>query len=183
MPVAILAAAALLVGFSLLDGVVRRIALPLRHEQVIRREAADKRLDPALIAAVIYQESKFRDRTSTAGAKGLMQILPGTAKFIASKSGGTTFELRDLARPDINIAYGTWYLRYLLDRFDGNVTLAVASYNAGERNVDRWLRAAGGPSSFTVNRDISFTETRAYVNGVLARRHDYREHYADELGL
>ena len=105
---------------------------------MIRQQARDKNLDPALIAAVIYRESKFRDVTSKAGAKGLMQILPDTAQFIARKPGGTEFELRDLANPQINISYGCWYLRYLLDRYDGNrsrpsppTTPATSAWTAG----------------------------------------------------
>src|SRR5687767_1005981 len=97
------------------DDAIKEITLPLRHEDVIRQQARDKSLDPALVAAVIYRESKFRDVTSDAGAKGLMQILPSTAHFIARKSGGTEFEQGDLATPQINISYGSWYLRYLLD--------------------------------------------------------------------
>ena len=120
---------------------VRHFTLPLNHEQIIRQQASDKNLDPALIAAVIYQESKFRDRTSSAGAKGLMQLLPSTANFIAKKSGGTSFQVKDLGTPQVNIAYGSWYLRYLMDRYHGNSTLAVAAYNAGEANVDRWVTA------------------------------------------
>ncbi|MBX5468626.1 MAG: lytic transglycosylase domain-containing protein [Thermoleophilaceae bacterium] len=162
---------------------VRELYLPLRHEDVIRQQARDKGLDPALIAAVIYQESKFRDRTSAAGAKGLMQILPDTARFIARKSGGTRFELRDLGTPQINIAYGSWYLRYLMQRYAGDEKLAVAAYNAGERNVDRWVEAAGGPERFDAERDIPFPETRAYVAGVLAKEEEYRRSYAHELGL
>ena len=162
---------------------VRELTLPLKHEDIIRQQAADKDLDPALIAAVIYQESKFRDRTSPAGAKGLMQILPNTARFIARKSGGTRFELRDLATPQINIAYGSWYLRYLLRRYEGSETLAVAAYNAGARNVDRWVRRAGGPRSFDAAHDIPFAETRGYVAAVFERRHDYRKSYGRELGL
>ena len=105
----------------------------------------DKDLDPALIAAVCYQESKFQDRTSHAGARGVMQLLPSTADYIARKSGGTEFEQGDLADPQINISYGSWYLRYLLDHYDGNERLAIAAYNAGETNVDRWVAEAGGP--------------------------------------
>ncbi len=162
---------------------VQELTLPLKHEDIIRQQAAEKNLDPALIAAVIYQESKFRDRTSSAGAKGLMQLLPGTAEFIARKSGGTRFELQDLGTPQINIAYGSWYLRYLIGRYNGNKVLAIAAYNAGEDNVDRWVSAAGGPDSFDVTRDIPFPETRAYVQGVLSKRGAYKKHYAKELGL
>jgi soluble lytic murein transglycosylase len=162
---------------------VQELTLPLRHEDIIRQQAAEKNLDPALIAAVIYQESKFRDRTSSAGAKGLMQILPGTAEFIARKSGGTRFELQDLGTPQINIAYGSWYLRYLIGRYNGREVLAIAAYNAGEDNVDRWVSAAGGPDSFDATKDIPFPETRAYVQGVFSKRGAYRKHYAKELGL
>lgn len=170
-------------GIGPLGDAVRELTLPLRHDDVIRQQAADKNLDPALIAAVIYEESRFRDQTSSAGAKGLMQILPDTARFIARKSGGTAFELRDLANPDINIRYGSWYLRYLLDQHHGNTALAVAAYNAGEGNVDRWVREAGGAESFDPATHIPFAETRDYVSDVLERREEYREHYADELGL
>jgi soluble lytic murein transglycosylase len=162
---------------------IRDLYLPLQHEDIIRQQADDKNLDPALIAAMIYQESKFQDRTSSAGAKGLMQILPSTAQFIAHKSGGTAFELRDLATPQINIAYGSWYLRYLIDRYDGNETLAVAAYNAGEHNVDIWVKRAGGDTSFDPATDIPFPETRHYVKNVMDHRKQYRRKYRSELGL
>ena len=170
-------------GVGPLGDAVRELTLPLRHDDVIRQQARDKDLDPALIAAVIYQESKFRSRESSAGAKGLMQILPDTARFIARRSGGTAFELRDLGTPQINIAYGSWYLRYLIDHYDGNETLAVAAYNAGLSNVDRWVRDAGGPEAFDSARHIPFPETRHYVSAVFERRGEYRDRYADELGL
>ena len=166
-----------------IDRAVTELRLPLRHEDIIRQQARAKGLDPALIAAVIYQESRFRDQTSPAGAKGLMQIVPGTARFIAAKTGGTRFELRDLATPQINIQYGSWYLRHLIDRYDGDLTLAIAAYNAGARNVDEWVARAGGPDAFDARGDIRFPETRAYVRGVLDHRELYRERYADELGL
>jgi soluble lytic murein transglycosylase len=162
---------------------IQELTLPLRHEDIIRQQAREKNLDPALIAAMIYQESKFQDRTSSAGAKGLMQILPGTAHFIARNSGGTAFELRDLGTPQINIAYGSWYLRYLIRRYDGNETLAVAAYNAGENNVDRWVKRAGGDHSFDPKTDIPFPETRGYVASVMHHRKLYREKYRHELGL
>ncbi len=174
--------AGVVIGSGRLGEAVREITLPLRHEDIIRQQSADKRLDPALVAAVIYEESKFRDQTSHAGARGLMQITPATAEFIARQSGGTAFVQDDLATPQINISYGTYYLRYLLDRYDQNVAPAVAAYNAGHGNVDRWMRRAGGAGAFGVS-DIEFPETRAYVKNVLERRGDYRDHYGDELGL
>jgi soluble lytic murein transglycosylase len=176
-------AAALVVATGLLGDAVREITLPLRHDDVIRQQAQDKSVDASLIAAVIYEESRFRDQTSHAGARGLMQITPDTADFIAKNSGGYRFEQEDLATPQINIAYGTYFLRYLLDHYDGNEALAIAAYNAGLSNVDRWVGKAGGQDAFDTAADIPFPETRAYVANVLERREQYREHYARELGL
>jgi soluble lytic murein transglycosylase len=183
-----LAAVALVLGAGVvaalpLGDAVREITLPLRHEDIIRQQAADKELDAALIAAVIYEESRFRDQTSHAGARGLMQITPDTADFIARHSGGVRFEQSDLATPQINIAYGAWFLRYLIDHYEGNQTLAVAAYNAGIGNVDRWVAEAGGPEEFDSARHIPFPETRAYVANVDERRAEYEEHYSSELGL
>jgi soluble lytic murein transglycosylase len=181
---AVLAAAAVaVVASGMLTEAVREITLPLRHDDIIRQQAADKHVDAALIAAVIYEESRFRDQTSRAGARGLMQITPETADFIAHRSGGVLFQQADLATPQINIAYGAWYLRYLIDHYDGNETLAVAAYNAGQSNVDRWVAEAGGADDFDSAKHIPFPETRAYVENVLKRRQQYRDHYADELGL
>jgi soluble lytic murein transglycosylase len=162
---------------------VKEVTLPLQHEDIIRQQARAKHLDPALVAGVIYAETKFRPRTSSAGAQGLMQITPATARFIAHRSGGTGFQTSDLSDSQINIQYGTYYLRYLLDRYGGNTTLALAAYNAGEGNVDRWLaRASKQARQFRVD-DIPFPETRAYVDRVQSARGDYRDSYAGELGL
>jgi soluble lytic murein transglycosylase len=166
------------------DKAVKEIALPLRHEDIIRQQAADKNLDPALIAGVIYTESRFRDQTSHAGAKGLMQLLPSTADDIARKSGGTAFVQGDLADPQVNISYGSFYLRYLLDRYGGNDVLAIAAYNAGEGRVDKWIfDARDSGEEFDHLRHIPFPETRHYVEQVLEMRGRYRERYGRELGL
>ena len=166
------------------DHAVKEITLPLRHEDIIRQQAADKDVDASLIAAVIYTESRFRDQTSHAGAKGLMQIMPETADYIARKSGGTRFERADLATPQINIAYGTWYLRYLLDKYNGNTILTLAAYNArrgqGRRVVARRPRRRG--EKFRVAGHMPFKETRDYVGRVLYARADYRANYKRELG-
>ena len=146
---------------------VREIALPLRHEDIIRQQARDKGLDPALIAAVIYTESRFRDgQTSGAGAQGLMQITPATARMIARKSGGVAFTVEDLGTPQVNIAYGSWYLRYLMARYAGSERLALAAYNGGEGNVDRWIDGARQRGEDLSTERIPFPETRAYVTAV-----------------
>ena len=166
------------------DKAVQEIRLPLRHDDIIRQQANAKNLDPSLIAAVIYVESRFRDQTSHAGAKGLMQIMPSTADYIARKSGGTEFVQGDLADPQINIAYGSWYLRYLLEHYHGNTILALAAYNAGEGKVDEWWRNASDRGErFRVADHIPFAETRDYVSKVPSARRDYRHEYRAELGL
>jgi soluble lytic murein transglycosylase len=165
------------------DHAVKDIVLPLRHEDIIRQQSHDKRLDPSLVAALIYTESRFRDQTSGAGAKGLMQITPGTAKFIERLSGGTTFELADLSSPQVNISYGTFYLRYLLDRYGENEALALAAYNGGEGNVDRWVNAARQKGRALSIDAIPFGETRAYVRSVQSLKREYRREYRAELGL
>jgi soluble lytic murein transglycosylase len=167
----------LLIKSGFFQRTIEEFTLPLQHEDIIRQQAAEKGVPADLIAAVIYSESRFRDQTSHAGARGLMQITPATAKLIEKLSGGQTFRFEDLSDADINIRYGTFYLRYLLDKFDDNEVAALAAYNAGETNVAEW-----GGSDLQVD-DIPFPETRGYVENVLDKRKDYASHYRDELGL
>ncbi|MCW3033028.1 MAG: Lytic transglycosylase catalytic [Solirubrobacterales bacterium] len=173
--------AALVVGA--LNKAVHNRALPLSDASIIRRQAAKKHLDPALIAAVIYAESKFEPHPSAAGAQGLMQILPETAYYLAHLSGGHTFTAADLATPDINVAYGSYYLRYLLNHYNGNEMLAVAAYNGGLSNVDKWLSQARSEGGGLTVEAIPFPETREYVQRVLSAQQAYRSTYRRELGL
>jgi soluble lytic murein transglycosylase len=179
---AVLAALAAALLWPQVHHAVREITLPLRHEDIIRQQAREKGLDPALVAAVIYAESRFRDgQTSAAGALGLMQITPETARYIARKSGGTAFVVGDLATPQVNIAYGTYYLRYLLRRYDGHEAFALAAYNAGEGNVDRWIAAARARDRALTVDAIPYAETRAYVTSVQQAKRDYASNYASSL--
>jgi soluble lytic murein transglycosylase len=167
----------LIVNSDRFQRTLEEFTLPLRHEDIIRQQAAEKGVPADLIAAVIYAESRFRDQTSHAGARGLMQITPATANLIERLSGGQTFKFEDLADPDINIRYGTFYLRYLIEKFGDNDVAALAAYNAGETNVAAW-----GGSSLRLD-EIPFPETRGYVEDVLDKRDDYARHYRHELGL
>jgi soluble lytic murein transglycosylase len=167
---------AYLIASGTFDHAIKELTLPLHHEDVIRQQANEKGVDAALIAAVIYSESKFSDAESSAGARGLMQITPEAAATIARNSNATTFELKDLGDPEINIRYGTFLLRELLDRYDGDEAAALAAYNAGPGNADKW-----GGADLSVE-DIPFPETRAYVEEVLEKRDEYRRKYAKELG-
>jgi len=145
-----------------------RLWYPLRYEQVVRGHAHNYRLEPSLLAAVIYQESKFQaDVKSSSGAIGLMQLLPATAKGIAVHTGGSKFVVSDLYNPELNIRYGSWYLRHLLDKYHDERT-ALAAYNAGQQNVDEWLQQGEG---------IQFSETRAYVDRIEWLKKIYRRAY------
>jgi soluble lytic murein transglycosylase len=173
--VALLAVAAggLAAVHQTMPGPYARLWYPLRYEHIVTGHAANYRLDPALVAAVIYEESRFRpDAESPAGAIGLMQLRPETARGIALRTGGARFEVADLYNPEINVRYGSWYLRHLLDKYVGDERAALAAYNAGQSRVDEWLREGRG---------IAFAETREYVRAVLDTREVYRRAYPDVL--
>ncbi len=172
---------AVLLSMPLVRKAVNELGLPLSDTGVIRQQAAEKHLDPALIAGVIYAETKFQPRDSPVGAVGLMQVMPQTALFLAHRSGATTFTTADLADPQVNIAYGSYYLRYLLNEYHGSLTLALAAYNGGESNVDRWMAEARADGQSLTSADIPFPETRAYVGRVLHARNEYRQQYASQL--
>jgi soluble lytic murein transglycosylase len=176
---AVLAAAVL----PTLKDAAREFTLPLHHEDIIRQQAKEKDLPADLIAGVIYAESKFADQTSHAGARGLMQITPETAHAIATRTGGSAFQESDLSDPEVNIRYGAWYLRNLMDRYDGDVVYTLAAYNAGQGNVDKWIAAARADGQRLTVSSIPFAETREYIKRVLDAKADYRAHYAKELGL
>ncbi len=149
----------------------QRLRYPLEYRSIVVAHARNYDLDPALLAAVIYRESKFRaDAVSESGAIGLMQLLPATAKGIATYTGGSRFRVSDLYDPELNVRYGSFYLRRLIRKY-GSVALALAAYNAGQANVDEWRRHGVG---------IEFAETRQYVDDVLRLRRIYREAYGLE---
>ncbi len=178
LAVAVAAVALIVTKLIDVEEAIREVTLPLRHDDIIRQQAEEKNLDPALIAAVINEESGFDQHArSGADARGLMQVTPATAQAIAEQSGGVAFEVGDLADPDINIRYGTYHLRDLLDQYAGNLLAALAAYNAGSGNVDEW-----GGAGLELDQ-IEFPETRAYVDEVLEKRDQYRESYSDDLGL
>jgi soluble lytic murein transglycosylase len=151
-----------------------RARYPLEYEQIVRGHAQSRDFDPALLAAVVYVESRFDPNArSDAGALGLMQLLPETARGIALRTGGDRFVVADLRDPEINVRYGSWYLDHLKRRY-GDVRLALAAYHAGQGNVDDWISEGSG---------IAFPETRDYVDEVTRMQRVYAEAYASELGL
>ena len=181
---AVLFAAAAVAVQLTMPGWYARWWYPLDHADLITRSASQNNLDPALVAAVIFEESGFEDGSrSDAGAIGLMQLMPSTATWIAAKTGGADFMISDLKDPSVNIAYGCWYLRYLMDRY-GSADVALAAYNGGTENVDKWLADAkkeNRPFSSVV--DIPWRETRDYVARVDHTRDVYTSAYSSELGI
>jgi soluble lytic murein transglycosylase len=151
---------------------IQRLRYPLHYTAIVKGHARNYRLEPALLAAVIDAESKFHaDAKSSSGAIGLMQLLPTTAQGIALHTGGSNFHTDDLYDPEINVRYGSWYLRHLLDKY-GDERTALAAYNAGQNNVDNWLARGSG---------IRFAETRAYVDRVEELKDIYRDVWRSEL--
>jgi soluble lytic murein transglycosylase len=151
---------------------VQRLRYPLHYTVIVRGHARNYRLNPALLAAVIETESKFHAHAkSSSGAIGLMQLLPTTAEGIAVHTGGTRFQIEDLYDPEINVRYGSWYLRHLLDKY-GDERTALAAYNAGQDTVDHWLARGSG---------IRYAETRAYVARVEKLKGIYRNIWGSEL--
>ena len=154
-----------------------RMRYPLKYEAIIRGHAHTYGLQPAYVAAVVFTESKFEPGAkSSAGAIGLMQLLPGTAQGIADHTGGHGFVASDLYVPEINVRYGCWYLRQLQTKYADHPQaedLALAAYNAGQGNVDRWVAAT--PAGEPVR--IPFAETRAYIARVHALERLYRRGY------
>jgi soluble lytic murein transglycosylase len=149
-----------------------RIRYPLRYSEYVRVHAREHKLDPALMAAVIYQESKFRPSVeSSSGAIGLMQLTPATARGIAIRTGGSAFRTSDLYNPEINIRYGAWYLDNLFEKYHDE-RLVLAAYNAGQGNVDKWLAHA---------EPIQFAETRAYVARVEHLKKVYAKAWRSQL--
>jgi soluble lytic murein transglycosylase len=150
-----------------------RLRYPLHYSAYVRVHAERNGLDAAFVAAVIYQESKFDPGArSRSGAIGLMQVTPATARGIAIRTGGIAFRTNDLYNPDINIRYGSWYLRDLFAKYHSE-RLVLAAYNAGQGNVDRWLGA---------HESVQFPETRAYIDRVERLKSVYRSAWGHDLG-
>ena len=139
----------------------------------------DERAEQALVLSIIRQESNFStDAVSPAGARGLMQILPSTAKQIARKKKKKFSAQMLNSNPDFNVEMGSTYFADMLKRFDGSYVLAVAAYNAGPTNVSKWMKIMGKPDERLDAIDwierIPFGETRNYVQRVLENLHIYR---------
>lgn len=165
---------------TLHDGRVLRLIYPWPLRGLIEREAAEHGLDPYLLAALIRQESAFRPHvTSRAGARGLMQLMPTTASWLAGRLG-VEWDDRFLTVADANLHLGAVHLAGLLDGYDGNVVFALAAYNAGGRPVNRWRRLPEARDPHRFVERIPYAETQGFVRAVLRNRHIYRMLYPED---
>jgi len=142
-----------------------RMRFPVRHLAYVRAHAGD--IDPSWVMAVIMAESSFRTQAqSPVGAQGLMQLMPETAQWVAGLMGMENFQPEDVWQPAVNIALGSYYLNWLLNRFDGELALALAAYNAGQGNVQNWLSNPEISPDGRTLASIPFAETYHYINRV-----------------
>lgn len=146
---------------------VMKIIFPLKYRDIVVKYSEENDVDPLFIMSIIKAESNFnKDAKSSKGAVGLMQVTPSTGEWIAEKLNEESFLEENLLNPDTNVRYGTWYINYLSDQFDGNLNLVIAAYNAGPGSVDKWLN----DSSYSQNGEdldnIPFVETDKYVEKV-----------------
>lgn len=147
-------------------------------ETLIARSARRYSLSPELLQAVILTESKYNTHAvSSTGAVGVMQLMPDTAEWIAGESGLPADDLRD---PAENIPLGAWYLEFLIHKYDGNLVLALAAYNAGRGNVDEWMEQYGWPPDYAEVSGIPFPETREFVKAVIESRDQMRAKRQEE---
>ena len=159
-----------------------RIMYPILFEARLREEAAEVGLDPALVAALIWQESTFdAEAVSGAGARGLMQIMPPTGRELA-RNLGLKYRIDMLHDPDRGLELGTRYLKRMIDGFGGRIDKALAAYNAGPSRVASWTRARPGLAAEEFIESIPFQETRSYVMTILANREHYRRIYGLSTG-
>jgi soluble lytic murein transglycosylase len=155
-----------------------RLVYPLAYGDAIRVEAAARRVDPALVAALIHQESSFNPRaTSRAGAVGLMQVLPSVGADIAKARGMTSYERVLLFQPDVNVRLGMTHLAAMLEQYP-RIEYALAAYNAGGAPVRRWRQKPGSEDPELFVERIPYDETRDYVRILLRNQAMYRALYA-----
>jgi soluble lytic murein transglycosylase len=147
---------------------------PLDFKEEIKASSAEYSLDKYMVCAVIYTESHFnKNAVSGPGAVGLMQVMPDTGAWAAGKMGLEGFTAEKLSDPDVNIAIGCWYLKYLSDLFDGDMRKVLAGYNAGPSKVQNWVNSEGALG------EIPYEETEQYLEKVLRYYEIYKGLYSD----
>lgn len=171
----VLIAAAAIVGVVYLRDAILRLEYPLKYESTVVQYSKQYELDPYFVCALIDTESNFNDQAvSKDGAKGLMQIMPDTADWIAQKMDEKSYDLLD---PATNIQFGCWYLNFLKDKFSGDQQLMIAAYNAGHNKVEQWLAEGYGTQNGSALDEIPYAETKEYVDKVNRAYDEYQKLY------
>lgn len=157
---------------------LQKIIYPYPHRAIVEKYAAQYGVDPLFVLAVMREESKFLPQSeSHKGAKGLMQLMPSTAKSVAESIGDKNYQDEDLLIPEKNIQYGTWYLASLQKMFANNLALVIAAYNGGSGHVQEWIKSGQIDPENIRLQDIPFKETRDYVARVIASYQKYIKLY------
>lgn len=164
---------------------------PIGYQSAIQKAAAMSDVDPLLVASVIHVESKYHtEDVSHAGAIGLMQLMPDTAQWIVTQiqSSGKSVDgessanaKQNLAVPSVNIRLGSWYIRYLINRFHGNEVAAIAAYNGGPKRVQEWLSNGTWNGQLRTFNDIPVGETRHFVDRVFYNYDLYKRIYGHDV--
>ncbi len=154
-----------------------RLIYPLKYEDIIRSYSREHDLDPYLVSAVIFVESKFiPGAVSHKGAMGLMQIMPQTGNWIAEQLQYSDFEKAQLFNPEVNICFGTWYLNNLIKEFGNDPVIVLAAYNAGRGNVKKWLKEEWDGQHQSLEQ-LPYQETREYIKQILTVYSYYKRLY------
>ena len=160
------------------SGDIYRLRYPLSYEAIVEKYALNWEVDKYLVYSIIRAESFYdEDAVSSKGACGLMQITPDTGEWIAEKLELQDFSQEDLFDPEKNIMMGVWYFKYLLDRFDGDVKVAITAYNAGPTNASKWLQRDDLSLDGKTLSEIPFEETRKYEQKIMNAYEMYRKIY------
>ena len=157
---------------------IKKVRFPIRYEEAVTKYSQEYEIDPFMVYSIIKVESSFNETAeSNKGARGLMQITPTTGEWIAEKLKIKEFNADDLFTPEINIMMGTWYFSYLTEKFDNNIDLAIAAYNAGPGSVQNWLKDKKISQNGEELNRIPYKETENYVNKFNIAYTQYKELY------
>lgn len=155
---------------------------PIKYMEEIKQSSQRFQMDPMLILAIIRTESSFDTKQiSHKGAVGLMQLMPDTAKWVIEQAGFDPMSIEYLDDPKVNIDIGTWYIKFLLNQFNGDLVRAIAAYNAGPGKVNQWLSNQQWDGTLEKVNEIPYKETRHYVQRVLYYQNRYEQIYADDF--
>lgn len=171
-----------IVFLSINTNLIWQLMYPIKYEEEIKYYTSEFGTNPYLVLSVIKVETSFNaDKISSAGAMGLMQLMPNTANWIIEEGDFSEFTEAEIMEPDVNIALGSWYLSYIYERFDGNVYVTIAAYNAGPGNVTKWLNDGVWDGTVENIDQIPIGETRHYIQRVLHYYNRYKWVYEDQF--